>query len=465
LIKWNFVHNGDAQYKYQVKIFDMAVVSGGGFDPETSLDVYDSDWITSSASQHQVPPEAALDPFSTYAVYVRTSKNMNFQGTSGRSEYVGPWAISHIRTNSPPTPAIIPHLDVALGLTTRRPFLGMQYADPEGDGMRGAETKVFTDAVHDAGGFDPDTSDAISESGQMVYGDPELLQHPTNLHAFYWRPERLDNGTYHQYSRMQQLDGLWSDWISDEWIQDVVLVKPEPPLFSALPDPDNARVILFLQRDPAGVQPDFFSIERQSPLNGIWEPVRAWNPFLEIVHPNLDHLPYTGSDLFTFYDYEALPNRVYTYRAVLYDTTTLDDEPSDPTEYSGILKQKKVWFKDLDNPENNLSFPVRDTWLSRSHPKERSVRRGLDRKKPVVVRGEGEGEAFTMTFTIIGNDRYEALRNLVDANKTMFLQTSKTQWHVDIQSATFEEHLWDELHEEPEGGAWYVTCQFLEVEY
>lgn len=61
-----------AQYGFQVKVFTEAVATGGGFNPETSANVYDSGVRTGSSQSHTLPSLAD----GQYRIAVRASKNI-----------------------------------------------------------------------------------------------------------------------------------------------------------------------------------------------------------------------------------------------------------------------------------------------------------------------------------------------------------------------------------------------------
>lgn len=462
LIRWTFMGFGDPQYKYRLRIFTPAQVAVGGFNPDSSPGVYDSDWRTSSIQQHQIPT-GLLDGGTQYYLYIRTSKNMNIDGVTGRPEYLSSWTIGSFTTNN--KPVAFSHGPIPIGVdpstVTRRPFLDFQYGDAEGNWPDKWEMKVFTDVVHDAGGFDPDTDPVADGSGiqDFVVGGSNppsgsAPNPPFNTH-YYWRTNLvLPNGVYHQYTRIRQgHDGQWSDWDAHEFELDVNLPYPAYPKFTAEAEETEARVKLTVKRETFGIQPDKYTIERQDiddPL--VWHRVRG----LETP------LAYVGSTMYTHYDYEAPGNTSLTYRAFLYDSTTLDDEPSPPAYQYLTLPIKHVWLKQVLEPSRNVRFPVNETWLTRTSYLDQKTHRPLDRKLPVVVKGLNQGDSFDLTFLIIGQDLYRTLMFHMERDIIFLVQTPKEMWFMKKEKMSIRDHLWDELHnEEP---AWYVTVSFIEVD-
>lgn len=100
--------------------------------------------------------------------------------------------------------------------------------------------KIFTDAVKTGGGFNPETSTAVLDSGEQ-----ELSTSGYQLHDF---SDILANGTYWTYVKVSGVEGQWSDWDNEQFIVNVPL--PGVPILTTSDDPANGRVVLnLLSRD------------------------------------------------------------------------------------------------------------------------------------------------------------------------------------------------------------------------
>lgn len=109
---------------------------------------------------------------------------------------------------------------------------------------------------------------------------------------------------------------------------------------------------------------------------------------------------------------------------------------------------RKTWLKNPVNPAINASVPVENASLDITRHKQRSVRRPLGRTLPVVLRGANRGEAFTVTYTSIGEAAWLALIALIDSEATLLLQTPQRQWYVDVSGDVSDyEDLWETTDE------------------
>lgn len=452
-IKWTFVGEGDPQHQYQIKVWDRDIFTAPGFDPETAPNVYDTDWLTSSATQHQVTTPI-LQSGEYYVVGIRTSKNWNVLGMTDAEPYVGSWAYSTIRANKPPSVSQVqPIYEVD---STRRPTIVWTFSDAEGQKPLHHYVKVWTtDEVQN----DPDW-DADESPGIRMYDSETPLKAGGLSNGYKWKLDpALPNGYYTVGVRAtQQGDGVSSVWdLHEIWIN-TNFPKPNAPFFTATPETENARVKFTIQRNSEGMQPSFWSIARS--LDPDWDYTNTeWvRDFDWLVQK-----PYSGNEIIEYYDYEAPSGKIVNYNGYMWSTTPDDPEPSPPTLRSIILKLDRTWLKDPLNPELNMSFPVEESWLDASHTKTRSIRRPLGRKLPVVLRGKSEGESFTVTFIIVGIERKAALDALLDSERTLMYQTPRSSWYVELMGYNEIEHLRSEAVDPPEEPVWRVAVQFQEV--
>lgn len=442
LVQWSYSGFGEAQYKYRVKIFTAAVAEGGGFDPASSTAVYDSGTVTSSSQQHQVPANT-LTNGAVYYVSIKVTKSMNLYGSTGMADYDSNWSTaSKFTVNALPTATVTAPPDPTNN--TNRPTVTFTYNDTDLDHGTAYEIKMFDTATYSGGGFSADTSTPDWTSG-VIDG---LDLNPGD--AVSVRTGALTNDTYRAYVRVQQTtDGSWSAWSYKQFVLSVT--GPLAPIFTATADATNARVTLSIQRNASGIQPEFYTVQRSDDGGVTWANVRGTS----------DLNAYSGSSTITLYDYEMPFNRSIQYRAFMWDQTVDDTISGAITTVTLTFTMGFCWLKDPLTPADNMKFPVQDMALGRSRPKDRAVHHPIGRLKPLVVRGALKAESFVITYTIIGQTKYDALLKLLNKDLTLLVQTSQTNWYIEVMDVTIQEYLWDKLHGEQDPGSWIigVSCQ------
>lgn len=449
LVKWNYIGNGEPQYQYRVKISTYLDAIDPDFDIETDPMEYDSGWVTSSASQHQVP-HAVMDPGGYYVIWVQCNKNVNIMGATEFDLLPSVWQGSIIRANVPPVVNMTGPLTIVT--TTRRPVITWSYTDEEAQPSLHHYVKIFDAATYLDVDFDADLSPTYRE-----YDSDSPVFNGTD---FQWKIDpSLPDGSYLVCIRATQYpDGITSEWDYTGLIIDTDFPRPDSPIVTVTNEPMSGRNVVHVQRAATGLQPEFYiilALEGQD-LSTI-RYLRGMGPTLQ------DVKPYAGSEITTDYDYEAKPWSEVNYAVSVYETTIDDPEPSVATFFATILQQNYCWLKDPLNPALNISFPVEDVWLGRSRAKSRTIRRPIGRSLPVTVRGKSQGESFPVTLIVLGNENYAKMMALVDSDRTLLFQTASSQWYVDIQSCDIVEHLTSHLHNEMEGTAWKFTLGFQEV--
>lgn len=443
LVGWYFVGLGEPQWKYRVKIFTQAVAENAAFNAENDASVYDSGWITSSATSHQVPANT-LAVGTIYYVAIRVQKDMNVNGVqTGLAPYFSDWsAASKFTTNTAPVVDVTgPASPVN---TTNRPRVTWTITDPEGDLQVGYQVRVFTAAQYGIGGFNPATSPATHDSGMISSADAE-----------YRIPINLANGTWRAYVKVQAqppgalfgADVQESAWDYQQF--DVNVVAPLNPTIDAVANLVNARVDITFNKNAAGVVPEFYDLMR-SVDGGAFEFIRGG-----------EKIPYVAGAMLLS-DNEAPFNVPITYRVIAYDQTVDDLIASASVDDVVTLAVGESWLKNPMDSADNMMFYSADSWMARGRPKLRTIHAPIGRLKPLVVRGEVDTQTFAMTYTILGQDRYEDLYELLNAETVLLHQTAKESVYVEVMDVQENEHLFDELRgEEP---AWQITVSYLEVE-
>lgn len=240
-IFWNYNNQGDTVSRWHMKIFTAAVVTGGGFDPTTSATVYDSSATPGAASSKQVT--TALTPGASYYAYVRIATDFN--GTDWWSN----WSSVQFLVSQLPVVSGVGTSPATPITTTNYPFITGTYTDPDGETAQWVHIKIFSQAVYDAGGFNPDTStaawdriSAISTTSGSTFSVlvDTLLSKNTNYKAWV-RASEVGAG---------QRWGNWASSASPFLIQTASGITGDPPakpLIIATADQTNQRVVLDVQ--------------------------------------------------------------------------------------------------------------------------------------------------------------------------------------------------------------------------
>lgn len=243
-IFWNYNNQGDTIRSHQVKVFTAAVVTGGGFDPNTSSAVYDSGVVGGAATSKTI--NVALSYGASYYAYVRTSTDYF------AADYWSNWASVQFFINSPPTVTSVTVTPTTPITTTNRPTIGWTYNDVDGNWQQAYYIRIYPESVYSVGGFDPNISGdsgAAWSSGSVAHivtagstdsAQSAALSPNVNYKAYVWVS---DIGTA----------GRWSSPVASTvfTIQTAAGLITDPPavpeVTGVLADQANQRVVVNLQ--------------------------------------------------------------------------------------------------------------------------------------------------------------------------------------------------------------------------
>lgn len=223
--------------------------------------------------------------------------------------------------------------------TTLRPTITWTYADGDGDPQTHYQVKVFSAAQYGAGGFDPDTSTATWDSGE-VSSELETVRVDVAL---------VNGTTYKAYVKVAHDGGdepYWSAW-DDSAAWTVAITPCTTPTVSGIYDSVDGRVELTVAgAAPPGGVTQTVRVERSTDSGVTWEAVRDWAeaPF---------DTPYSE----TVYDYEA-PHGDIQYRARALGVNATDDDVSSAwsaTNTETVYVEHEWWLKAITEPTLNLS--------------------------------------------------------------------------------------------------------------
>lgn len=241
-IYWNYNNQGDTVMGWRMKIFTNAVVTGGGFDPNSSSTVSDSGDQGGAANQSTIGVPLSLG--GTYWAYVQIATD--FLGTWYRSA----WSAVRFIINTPPVVSAVTTNPATPITITQRPAITFTYTDANGEASSDVQVKIFSEAVYTAGGFNVDSSTFAWDSGDVgatiASGAAGSVTPTINLSP---------NINYKAYVRAAEGgSGIrWGNWaasgvftitMAPGLVTDIPAV---PEILSAIPDNTNQRVILNVQ--------------------------------------------------------------------------------------------------------------------------------------------------------------------------------------------------------------------------
>lgn len=284
---------------------------------------------------------------------------------------------------------------------TSSPTVTWSYT-PGDDGATQAryQLKVFTEAQYTAGGFNPSTTTAVYDSGEVLGADVSHVAGPlpndTTMRA-YVRAAQTINGAAH-----------WSDW--DYVGFDTDFVEPHVASVVAAGQNDQARHRIVVTRDTGGEAWETIDVERSSDNGTTWTPVRGATGVAPI------------GDVWIGYDYEAGNGQATVYRARA--TGEIAAGPwtsSSPTSWTS----KRTWLKDVRNTARSRTVQV-NAQPGLTYPRVATVHRPLGRRDPVVVSDVRQLPSGEVTFLTVTDTEAADLLDLLDGT-VLLLQTVATE--------------------------------------
>ncbi len=231
-IQWIFTGNdGQAQTRYKVRVFSAAQYQAGGFDPTGSTATYDSGFINGTATTHALPA-STLAGGTTYRAYVITSKDFN--GTNWDSSY----DFNGFTTLATPTVVVVTPTEGSTLTATNNPNGAWTFNVSGGNPQSKYRAKIFTSAVYGGGGFDPETSSAAWDSGEV-----------TSATTSFATSSVLVDGTYRLYVKAAYTNG--ADTVYSAWDNNTFTITTDKPATPSTPtptaDPNNGRITVTIQ--------------------------------------------------------------------------------------------------------------------------------------------------------------------------------------------------------------------------
>jgi hypothetical protein len=271
------------------------------------------------------------------------------------------------------------------------------------------QVKVFTPAQVAAPGFNPTSSPATYESGEVPYNGVF-----SNAHTVV---EPLLDGSWRAYVRVSQTVGgsdEWSAWDNRAFTIDAV--KPTPPTVTAVAEHQLARIRVDVADTAIAPNTDLYEVQRSTDGGASWETIRSDRS--DGYHER------TGSTI-SLYDYELGNGTQVVYRARAINVTASaplsligDQSPStDPAAWH----HRRWWIKSPTAPELNMPIDV-NSLPSIQRPVRQGIYQPLGRVDPIVVSDTRGYERGTVRFACHDSDERAKLNALLDTNAPLLVQ-------------------------------------------
>lgn len=301
-----------------------------------------------------------------------------------------------------------PTVTVSAGSTaTLRPTIAFTYADGDGDPQTNYQVKVFSSAQYSAGGFNPATSTATWDSGELS-GETAEVTLDVQL---------ANSTTYKAYVRVAHegaSDPYWSLWASSAAWTTSVTTCTTPTVTGSYNEPDGRIELTVAGAAPPASTTQTLRVERTT--DGVnWTAVRGWADATF-------NTPYSE----TVYDYEIPLGVSCTYRARALGVTTAGYDVSSPWSSStSIYPWVGGWQLKcpLDPSLNVLDVQVlADPEVTIEETI--TVHRPLGADKAVTVAGDMYG--YDGSYTIRAHDdddteQIEAITGLIRTQNVLYM--------------------------------------------
>lgn len=409
---WRVQQEGDVtQNRYTLKVFTKAIVEGVGFDPATSTAVGTiGPKVTSSTRADWLSPLPALVFGDDYYWTVKTE--VKFLGGLWASEWSQPTPFS---LNDPPTVDVLTPTGVVSATNT--PLITWDFIDPELNPQSEALARIFAQPGGTWVGFDPDTATPLFEA--TVIGETEQIQSTTRL---------ANAGTFRTYMkaahRLSDGKTLWGPWAFEDFTTSYA--APAAPTLSVAPHNDRVMLTLTPPGGPWTPDIDSFMIERSLDGGLTWSTFRYGSLLKSTGFPDL-----TTPQV--IYDFEVPYFTTVQYRAFSVSTDLgLEVLSVASATASTSISQPSVWVKDPSDFTLGDTFPTEEGWIPGTISRERNFHQALGRSLPIATRGTAAGVAFSLTFMVLGETKFDRLDTLLKSNRTLFIQTPKGSWYMEV---------------------------------
>lgn len=287
--------------------------------------------------------------------------------------------------------------------STSAPTVEWLYSDPEAGAQAFYQVKVFTAAQYGAVGFDPETSEATWDSGQVASSDTATV-----VSAL------LINGAYRCYIRAaKSINGtpFWSAWAFSVFTQSCT--PPTTPAIDAAFDELTGGVEFTLTgANPVGFASQYFELQK-SLDDATWVDTRNGAAIVP-------DAAYVGTET----DYENLRDAVTYYRVRAVGVQGENYVTSDWSVVQQIYVSNDGlwWLKVLDDHTLNVSGVRVQGPLEIEVLEPNVVTRPIGRSRPVVVSGLVQGKDGQFVIKAVSDDEWALLEPALLAQSKILVQ-------------------------------------------
>lgn len=229
-------------------------------------------------SPHQTPSSAVITAHTfgtittapvvggpiTQAIIDSLAGSIGFQSPLGAGSINIYDAWVEVRYNRAPVTTVTGPVEASNVVDTTRPTVTWTYADADGDVQERYRVKIFSAAQYGAGGFNPDTSAATWDSGEVFSG---TLAQTVGM-------DLVNGTTYRAYVKSADAgtSGRYGAWDNNTFT--IVVAAPPAPALVVTPQPANAtgpRTRLDLVRTANATPTTWMSIEYLQNVNLLHE--------------------------------------------------------------------------------------------------------------------------------------------------------------------------------------------------
>lgn len=321
--------------------------------------------------------------------------------TRSASGYWSPFSTGNIATviQAPVCTVVAPTGSQA----TSYPVIAWTFAQEDlHHNQAGYRAKLFTAAQYGAGGFDPETSEAVWDSGQVAAADANSVTIPVAV---------ANSTTYRAYVKLLSTSTQYSNWAYSGFTTSFVV--PSAPTCVATPDANSSYFTVVITSNISGTCS--FTLERSEDGGTTWVGVRGALPSLP---PSVTGSPAALTIVdrsITYFANIRYRARVISTQAVASNYTTTADQQLTSTVW---------WLRSVDNSAYDLSFAPSSVSFKRRGGTEGSTFWPVGRSEPVVVHGnESAGDVFRFETHTLDKTQYDKVMRLLTSRGTLFLQS------------------------------------------
>ena len=298
------------------------------------------------------------------------------------------------------TVSILPTPDPSTNLITTQNRPTIQWAnnlDPDGGAQFAYNVKVFTAAQYGAGGFDPETSDPLYETGGFSTSTFSAQV-----------PDPLANGTYRAYVKTIQFNSNWSNYANAQFTLNVPV--PGVPQLSGSAENDLGRNRLVATSTSGATTTSLFEFQYLDADSSAWKPMRTDND-----------VGWVLDNPATLYDYEA-PNgqpQQYRVRAIhLFDFTT---GSSSAWANATVTMQTGWWLKHPELPDLNRALEIA-SFNGQQRAARISIAQPLGRDDAVATMDSRGPETGDLGIRVADRGEVEQLQAITNEKSPLLLQ-------------------------------------------